>query len=215
MFNKDGIFGRKDEDARSEPRPANVNVTPALHPATPPRQPAGHPDARRLDRDHAENPKAPHAQQEPAGSKLIVGPDIKLKGVEITDCDTLVVEGRVEASMDSRVVQIAESGVFTGTATMDVAEIWGSFQGQLTVRKHLVIYATGRVSGEIRYGKIEIQEGGELSGKISTLAGANAQPAPPRAEAPAVAAPVASPLKGTPSAPASQSPARPGVAASR
>src|SRR3546814_915010 len=44
------------------------------------------------------------------GSKLIVGRNIKLKGVEITDCDTLVVEGRVEASMDSRVIQIAESG---------------------------------------------------------------------------------------------------------
>src|SRR5712691_8468926 len=29
-------------------------------------------------------------------SKLIVGPDIKLKGAEITDCDTLVVEGRVK-----------------------------------------------------------------------------------------------------------------------
>src|SRR6266446_6221182 len=43
-------------------------------------------------------------------SKLIVGPDIKLKGAEITDCDTLVVEGRVEASMDSRVIQIAEHG---------------------------------------------------------------------------------------------------------
>ena len=32
-------------------------------------------------------------------SRLIVGPNIKLKGVEITDCDTLLVEGRVEASM--------------------------------------------------------------------------------------------------------------------
>jgi hypothetical protein len=33
-------------------------------------------------------------------SKLTVGPNIKLKGVEITDCDTLVVEGSVEATMD-------------------------------------------------------------------------------------------------------------------
>jgi len=41
------------------------------------------------------------------GSKLIVGPDVKLKGVEITDCDTLVVEGRVESALDSRVIQIA------------------------------------------------------------------------------------------------------------
>src|SRR5438270_10713120 len=87
-------------------------------------------------------------------SKLIVGPDIKLKGAEITDCDTLVVEGRVEASMDSRVVQIAQNGIFNGTATMDVAEIWGTFEGTLTARKQLVIYASGRVSGTVRYGKI-------------------------------------------------------------
>src|SRR2546430_9848763 len=89
-------------------------------------------------------------------SKLIVGPDIKLKGVEITDCDTLVVEGRVEASMDSRVVQIAEAGVFSGTVSIDVAEIRGRFEGELTARKQLVIYSTGRVSGRIRYGKIRI-----------------------------------------------------------
>ena len=31
-------------------------------------------------------------------SRLIVGPDVKLKGAEILDCDTLVVEGRVEAT---------------------------------------------------------------------------------------------------------------------
>ena len=44
------------------------------------------------------------------GSKLTVGPNIKLKGVEITDCDTLVVEGMVEATMDSRVIQISQIG---------------------------------------------------------------------------------------------------------
>jgi cytoskeletal protein CcmA (bactofilin family) len=111
---------------------------------------------------------------EPIGSRLIVGPDIKLKGVEITDCDTLVVEGRVEASMDSRVVQIAQNGIFNGTATMDVAEIWGSFEGTLTARKQLVVYATGRVSGTVRYGKIRIEEGGELSGDVSTLSSGHA-----------------------------------------
>ena len=48
-------------------------------------------------------------------SKLTVGPNIKLKGVEITDCDTLVVEGSVEATMDSRVIQISERGSFKGS----------------------------------------------------------------------------------------------------
>ena len=100
------------------------------------------------------------------GSKLTVGPNIKLKGVEITDCDTLVVEGLVEATMDSRVMQIAEQGAFKGSAEIDVAEIRGEFNGNLTVRQKLVIYSTGKVTGTIRYGKLVIEEGGQLAGEI-------------------------------------------------
>ncbi|HEY0847179.1 MAG TPA: polymer-forming cytoskeletal protein [Noviherbaspirillum sp.] len=100
------------------------------------------------------------------GSKLIVGPNIKLKGVEITDCDTLVVEGRVEATIDSRVIQIAERGAFKGSAEIDIAEIHGEYDGELTVRQKLVIYSTGKVSGKVRYGKVVIEEGGQLSGDI-------------------------------------------------
>jgi len=94
---------------------------------------------------------------------------VKLKGVEITDCDTLVVEGRVESALDSRVIQIAEHGVFSGTASIDIAEIRGHFDGELTARKQLVIHASGRVSGKIRYGKIKVEEGGEISGDIGAL----------------------------------------------
>jgi cytoskeletal protein CcmA (bactofilin family) len=160
----------------------------------------------------AEQPRAVVVEDAPAGSRLIVGPDIKLKGVEITDCDTLVVEGRVEASMDSRVVQIAEKGVFTGNATMDVAEIWGTFEGHLTARKQLVVYATGRVSGDIRYGRVRVEEGGEVSGNVSRLpAEAPSRSAPARAEAAALS-PTPPPAV---SAPASQSPGRPAVTASR
>lgn len=108
------------------------------------------------------------------GSKLIVGPNIKLKGVEITDCDTLVVEGRVEATIDSRVIQIAERGAFKGSAEIDIAEIRGEFDGELTVRQKLVIYSTGKVSGKVRYGKVVIEEGGQLSGDIQVGAAAAA-----------------------------------------
>lgn len=108
------------------------------------------------------------------GSKLTVGPNIKLKGVEITDCDTLVVEGLVEATMDSRVIQIASQGAFKGSAEIDIAEIHGVFEGNLTVRQKLVIYASGKVSGTIRYGKVVIEEGGQLSGDIECTAAASA-----------------------------------------
>ena len=112
---------------------------------------------------------------EGAAAKLTVGPNIKLRGVEITDCDTLVVEGTVEASMNSRVIQIAERGEFKGKAEIDIAEVRGTFDGDLTVRQKLVIFSTGKVTGKIRYGKIVIEEGGQLSGEIS-CSGA-AQPA--------------------------------------
>ena len=109
------------------------------------------------------------------GSKLTVGPNIKLKGVEITDCDTLVVEGTVEATMDSRVMHITEIGAFKGSADIDFAEIHGEFNGDLTVRQKLVIYATGRVTGKIRYGKVVIEEGGQLMGDIQFGSAADAK----------------------------------------
>ncbi|MBR0568543.1 polymer-forming cytoskeletal protein [Azoarcus sp. L1K30] len=104
------------------------------------------------------------------GSRLIVGPDVKLKGAEILDCDTLVVEGRVEATMDSRVIRIAEAGAFSGKVGIDIAEIHGVFEGELTARQQLRIHSTGRVSGKIRYGRILIEEGGEVSGDVQPLA---------------------------------------------
>src|SRR5436190_9904249 len=137
MFNRDGLFGKKDEPQRSEPR-ASVNMTPGLGGSNPPlrtqpvpEQQPSRPDLRFAEVQRPQQPLQPRMEESP-GSRLTVGPDIKLRGVEITDCDTLVVEGRVEASMDSRVIHIAESGVFSGTVSIDVAEIHGRVEGQLT-----------------------------------------------------------------------------------
>jgi cytoskeletal protein CcmA (bactofilin family) len=121
------------------------------------------------------------------GARLIVGPDVKLKGAEILDCDTLVVEGRVEATMDSRVIRIAENGAFAGKVSIDIAEIHGSFEGELTARSQLIIHATGRVQGKIRYGKLVIDEGGELCGDINALSAEKAPRFHPREETPHLA----------------------------
>ena len=112
---------------------------------------------------------APSGEANISEARLIVGPEVKLKGAEILDCDTLVVEGRVEATMDSRVIRIAEQGSFTGKVSIDIAEIHGTFEGELTARHQLIVHATGRVSGKIRYGKLVIDEGGELCGDVNTL----------------------------------------------
>lgn len=132
-----------------------------------------------------------NAAADQGGSKLTVGPNIKLKGVEITDCDTLVVEGTVEATMDSRVIHIAQQGAFHGSADIDIAEIHGEFTGTLTVRQKLVIHSTGKVSGKIRYGKIVIEEGGQVSGEIEVGVGSRSDSKTAPAAASKAATPVA------------------------
>jgi len=166
MFVRDGLFAKKEDGLRKDPKTLTQG------------QPAQAASPRPTTEPPRAEPQAPapvpaRGATDGKGSKLIVGPDIKLKGVEITDCDTLVVEGRVEAAMDSRVIQISEQGVFCGTAGIDIAEIRGRFEGELTVRKQLVIHATGRVTGKIRYGRLTVEDGGELSGDIGTMAPAD------------------------------------------
>ena len=117
------------------------------------------------------------AAAEASPAKLTVGPNIKLKGVEITDCDTLVVEGTVEATMDSRVIHITEQGAFSGSADIDIAEIHGAFDGKLTVRQKLVIHSTGRVTGTVRYGRLVIEDGSQLAGDVALGGNASVQAA--------------------------------------
>ena len=103
------------------------------------------------------------------GKKLLVGRDIFLTG-EITACNKLVIEGRVEASLaESQSIEIAATGHFKGMAEADTAEVSGRFEGKLLVRKRLTIRASGRVTGEIRYGEIEIECGGVICGDIQTV----------------------------------------------
>jgi cytoskeletal protein CcmA (bactofilin family) len=145
-------------------------VRPA--PILPPKPPASIPAAQAAPVPApAPAPSNDATAAAPAPSRLTVGPNIKLRGVEIDDCDTLVVEGRVEATMVSREIQIAETGAFSGKVDVDIAEIRGAFQGEMTARRKLVIHASGRVNGKIRYGKVNVHEGGEMSGDIGTLSG--------------------------------------------
>ena len=153
------FFGKREEHtAPRTPGSSTLGGTSSLGSASSSAQPFSAPAATPA-------PATPAAPE--SGAKLTVGPNIKLKGVEITDCDTLVVEGTVEATMNSRVIQIAEQGAFKGSAEIDIAEVRGTFDGNLTVRQKLVIFSTGKVTGKIRYGKIVIEEGGQLSGEIT------------------------------------------------
>jgi cytoskeletal protein CcmA (bactofilin family) len=172
MLDKMQLFGKHNEP-QSAQRPGAPSARKPGESAAPPAAAVQRPEPAPAPAAAKADAKSETIQ----GSRLIVGPDIKLKGAEISDCGTLVVEGRVEAVLDSQAIQIAEQGAFSGRVVIDVAEIHGRFDGDLLARKKLVVHATGQVTGKIRYGKIVIEEGGEVSGDVRSLASEQAAPA--------------------------------------
>lgn len=101
--------------------------------------------------------------------RLIVGRDISLNG-EISACDHLVVEGRIEARLkDCRTIEISDSGVFKGAADIEEADIGGRFDGDLSVRGRLMIRSSGVITGTVTYGRLEVESGGQLIGSVQPL----------------------------------------------
>ena len=109
-------------------------------------------------------------------SKMAVGPDIQFKG-EISNCATLVVDGDVDATLDGKALEILQRGVFCGTARVESADIQGRFEGDLTVSGLLSVENGGAVSGKLRYGRLEVAVGGDLSGDISKYTDEDEKPA--------------------------------------
>jgi cytoskeletal protein CcmA (bactofilin family) len=101
--------------------------------------------------------------------RLIVGRSIRLCG-EISACEHLVVEGQVEVTLNNaRLLEVASTGLFKGTAQVDDAIISGQIDGDLTVNKKLTVLSSGKISGSVRYGSIIIEAGGEVTGDMQAL----------------------------------------------
>ena len=171
-------MAESSDDLGIPSKPARPLGAPPSAPVRPPGMPPRAPDlARAADLPRAgESPlRRPFEtvdRSKPEGEmrRLSVGREITLSG-EINSCDKLFIEGSVEANLTNcRDVDIAEGGLFKGSASIEDAEVRGRFEGNLVVRKRLLIKATGRVSGTIRYGQIEIECGGQISGDIQAQA---------------------------------------------
>src|SRR5438067_13486944 len=95
---------------------------------------------------------------------LVVGSGVSLSG-DVKFCDRLFVSGNLESSIhECRELEILPTGVFRGNATVMTADIRGRFEGDLVVRKRLVVRSTGHVAGSITYGEIAIEAGAEVAG---------------------------------------------------
>ena len=102
-------------------------------------------------------------------NRLVIGREIQLSG-EITACEKLVVEGSVQVTLsNAEVIEVTPSGHFVGTAEVNEAYISGRYDGDLLAREKLIVRDGGHVKGKVRYGRIVIESGGEVSGDMQAL----------------------------------------------
>jgi len=100
---------------------------------------------------------------------LVVGRGISVQGV-VQDAERLVVEGTVEATMiQAAELSVAPGGMFKGEIEVEDAEIAGTIDGTLTVRGGLTVRATGKVLGTARCRRLQVEDGGQITGRIEML----------------------------------------------
>ena len=126
--------------------------------------------APRADMPAAATPARLVAGADSEGKTLTIPRGISYSG-RIGSCERLMVEGAVETELDGcRVLMVAASGVFRGSADVDRADISGTVEGSLTVREILTVRASGRVlGGAISFGEIEVERGATLVGTLRPL----------------------------------------------
>jgi cytoskeletal protein CcmA (bactofilin family) len=181
-------------DPGSEPLAAAAGAVageakpPVRRPPAPPLRSLVQPAALDLSRRPGEiaGPTARADTQLPAVREktLLVGREVELSG-EIKACHKLIVEGVVQISSAScRQLQVSPTGIYRGQIEVAEAEILGRFEGDLVARDRLIVRASGRVSGKIRYGSIIVDAGGEIVGEISAIGAAGDAAGAPQPQAP-------------------------------
>lgn len=126
----------------------------------------------------------PVGRREPAERRtLVVGRGISLQGV-VQDAERLVVEGTVEATMIHAVeLAISPGGVFKGEVEVEDAEVAGTIDGTLTARGNLSVRATGKVLGTARCRRLQVEDGGQITGRMEMLTDSPRAAEPLRSEA--------------------------------
>ncbi len=110
---------------------------------------------------------------------LVVGRGISVQGM-VQDAERLVVEGQFEASMiHATELSVAAGGVFKGEIEVEDAEISGTIDGTVTARGNLVVRSTGVVLGTARCRRLQVEDGGQITGRIEMISEPRARAAEP------------------------------------
>jgi cytoskeletal protein CcmA (bactofilin family) len=101
---------------------------------------------------------------------LVITEDTVIRGVrELRNCRQLEVFGYLEGDVAAKSVLVHKNGRLFGKLKSDTAEIHGTLQGEVIVKNLIDIRSSGNVSGNVRYGKLALEVGGNLSAEVKNV----------------------------------------------
>lgn len=99
---------------------------------------------------------------------LVVREDTAIMG-EIRNCQRIEIYGHVQGQIAAESILVHEGGRFYGTVKSDTADVHGTMQGDVFVKHLISIRSSGSVSGNVRYGQLALEAGGNLSAEVRNV----------------------------------------------
>jgi cytoskeletal protein CcmA (bactofilin family) len=99
---------------------------------------------------------------------IFIGNGVTFKG-SINAPNQAIISGTVEGELVAKDVLIGASGVVTGTTDADFIDVKGELNEDITSKSVLIVRSTGKVTGDVTYGEIEIERGGQIKGSMTQV----------------------------------------------
>jgi cytoskeletal protein CcmA (bactofilin family) len=99
---------------------------------------------------------------------LVVREDTIIQG-EIRRCHQIEIYGYVEGQLAADKLLVHQGGQCYGIVQTDSAEIHGTIQGDVFVKHLINIHSSGSVSGNVQYGQLAMEPGGNLSADVRNV----------------------------------------------
>ncbi|UKK86298.1 polymer-forming cytoskeletal protein [Sphingopyxis sp. BSN-002] len=107
----------------------------------------------------------------------VLGSDVVITGNVAASVD-LHIDGKIDGDLKCANLVQGEASEIKGAVTADTAKIAGLLDGSIEA-KTLIVHATARITGDVIYETITIENGGKVEGKLShRRAGAVKSPPP-------------------------------------
>jgi cytoskeletal protein CcmA (bactofilin family) len=98
----------------------------------------------------------------------VIQSDMAIKG-RILGGRRIDLHGYLEGHVEAETVVVHAGGRLFGTMMAGVAEVRGNFQGEAVVKSLISIGSGGSVNGNLRYGRIAMEPGAELSADVRNI----------------------------------------------